>query len=443
MSLMKRQPNTLACHFAEPSSASTAGHTAYSRYLPAERRLSLQATAWIAALALLAALPLLFSSPFAVSLLTQICIAVTFAVAYNMLLGGTGLLSFGHALYFGLGAYATAHALNHFGGAFPLVLAPLVGWAVSVVAGAFLASFTVRSGALTYAMITLAIGQLAFSAATVLTGWSGGDEGISLDPAKSNEWGIDFGSPVAIYLLIAGWTWLSTVLMFALSRSALGQLMLATRDNPERVEFIGFSPALIRGIASTVSAGFAGVAGALYALGFQVVTMDSLSLPQSTAGLLDAFIGGYASFFGPVVGAALITLASICLASLTHAWPLYLGACFVLVVMFMRNGLIDAPATVARYATIYRAAHGTPMLIAHFSLVCLCGLLSVAGLAAMIELTGALSESMSTPVTLFKAFGFEIVANPHRSLHWIAAIFIFLCGFCGLRFSRRRPSLPR
>jgi len=303
--------------------------------------------------------------------------------------------------------------------------------------------FTVRSGAVTYAMITLAIGQLAFSAATVMTGWSGGDEGISLDPAKSNGWGIDFGSPVAIYLLIAAWTWLATLLMFALTRSALGQMMLATRDNPERVEFIGFSPALIRGLASMLSAGFAGVAGALYALGFQVVTMDSLSLSQSTAGLLHAFIGGYASFFGPVVGAALITVASVSLASFTHAWPLYLGASFVLVVMFMRKGLIHAPVAVAQYARTYHAAHGTPMLVAHVVLVCLCGLLSVAGFAATIEMTNALSESMGAPVTLLKAFSFEIVADPHRALCWIAAIFIFLCGFCGLHVALRRPSLQR
>ncbi|WP_167760060.1 branched-chain amino acid ABC transporter permease [Paraburkholderia pallida] len=438
---MKRQRNSLLYPLPEPSPASTVVNAGHADYLPAERRLSVQAAGWITALAVLAALPLLFSSPFDVSLLTQICIAVTFAVAYNMLLGGTGLLSFGHALYFGLGAYATAHALNHFGSSIPLVLTPLVGWAVSVIAGAFFALFTVRSGTLTYAMITLAIGQLAFSVATVMTGWSGGDEGISLDPTRSNGWGIDFGSPVAIYLLIAGWTWLSTLLMFALTRAPLGQMMLATRDNPERVEFIGFSPALIRGMASALSAGFAGVAGALYALGFQVVTMDSLALSQSTAGLLHAFIGGYASFFGPVVGAALITVASMSLASLTHAWPLYVGACFVLVVMFMRKGLIYAPDSVAQYARSYYAKHGARKLAAHVLLLCSSGVLIAAGFVATIEMIGALSENMGMPVTLFKAFGLQIVADPHRSTHWIVAVFIFLCGCSGMLAFRDRSSL--
>ncbi|CAB3784053.1 hypothetical protein LMG28614_01861 [Paraburkholderia ultramafica] len=217
--------------------------------------------------------------------------------------------------------------------------------------------------------------------------------------------------------------------------------MLATRDNPERVEFIGFSPALIRGMASALSAGFAGIAGALYALGFQVVTMDSLALSQSTAGLLHAFIGGYASFFGPVVGAALITVASVSLASLTHAWPLYLGVCFVLVVMFMRKGLIHAPDSLAQYARSYYAKHGARMLAAHVLLLCSSGLLSAAGFVAIIEMIGALSENMGTPVTLFKAFSLQIVADPHCSAHWIAAVFILLCGFSGMRVARRRPSL--
>ncbi|HEV3106514.1 MAG TPA: branched-chain amino acid ABC transporter permease [Trinickia sp.] len=441
MSKLKCAANLCSRLVSDGDGSAKVAHTSaapYAAYLPPRPRFALNALGWLAALAVLAALPFVFSGPLGVAVLTQICIAITFAVAYNLLLGGTGLLSFGHALYFGVGAYATAHVLNHYGASVPLVLAPLVGGAVSLVAGAVFALFTVRSGKVIYAMISLAVGQLAFSAATVMTDWSGGDEGIRLNPTAANGWGIDFGSPLAIYLLVAAWGWLATLAMFALMRTPLGRLMQATRDNPERLEFVGFSPVVIRGYALTLSAGFAGVAGALYALGFQVVTMDTLSLQQSTAGLLQAYIGGYTSFFGPVVGATLVTLVSINLSSLTEAWPLYLGAFFVVVIMFMRHGLIELPTVFLRHSAGLNAKIGASALIGRYAANLLSGAMCVAGFVTIVEMIRSLSANMGAPVSVFKANGHDFVLDPHNAAHWVVAIGVALGGLAWLHLMRRR-----
>ncbi len=268
----------------------------YAAYLPPRRSLARNAAPWAAVLLVLIALPFVFSGVLGISVLVQACVAVTFALAYNMLLGGTGLLSFGHALYFGIGAYTTGHLLNHFGASVPLVLLPLAGGAAALAVGRLLALFTVRHDRTTYAMISLAIGQLTFAAATIMTSWSGGDAGIRLDPAAANGWGADFGDPRAMYFLIAGWTWLAALAMFLVTRTPLGRLMNATRDNAHRVSFVGFSPVSVRGLALTLSGGFAGIAGSLYALALQVVTTDTFGLPQTTVVMLHTYIGGFTSF---------------------------------------------------------------------------------------------------------------------------------------------------
>jgi len=412
--------------------------TRWDAYLPRRAHIGRRALGWGIALAVALALPFVFSGTFGISVLTQICIAVTFALAYNMLLGGTGLLSFGHALYFGIGAYATAHCLNTFGEHVPVVLAPLFGAAAALLLGAGVALFTVRSGKVIFAMISLAVGQLAFSAATIMTGFSGGDEGIRLDPSHALGWGIDFGSPLNVYLLIAVWSWCAALAMYALGFTPLGRLMNATRDNPQRMEFVGFNPVLIRGLALTLSAGFAGVAGSLYALGFQVVTLDTLGLFQSTSGRLHAYVGGITSFFGPVLGALLITLATAHLSTLSDAWPLYLGVFFVSVTVSWRFGLTGALSELVRGAPRAVREHGAATVMRHAAPRLVGTLAAWVGFVLAIELIQSLSANMGTPLRVALAPGVALTADPHAVPPWITAIVLITVGYLLLGSKTRR-----
>jgi branched-chain amino acid transport system permease protein len=354
-----------------------------------------------------------------------------------MLLGGTGLLSFGHALYFGIGAYVTGHLLNHYSAAVPLVLLPLAGGAAALAVGGVLALFTVRHDRTTYAMISLAIGQLTYAAATIMPSWSGGDAGIRLDPAAANGWGVDFGDPRAMYFLVAGWTWLAALGMFAVTRTPLGRLMNATRDNAHRVAFVGFSPVQVRGLALTLSGGFAGIAGSLYALAMQVVTTDTFGLPQTASVMLHTYIGGFTTFIGPVLGALLMTATSAHLASLTEAWPLYQGAFLIVVIIFSQHGLVGAITGGRTLLTRLRGSRG----LAHVALSCvaavLCCLLMLGGFVALIEMTQSWSANNGEAVTLLKG-ALSFTASPQLPWHWVAALAALVAGVAGLRLTRRR-----
>jgi branched-chain amino acid transport system permease protein len=408
----------------------------YTSYLPARRPLLLQALPWAATLLAVLLLPQVFSGLLGISVLTQMGVAITFALAYNMLLGGTGLLSFGHALYFGIGAYVTAHLLNHFGSALPLVLLPLAGGLAALAVGAVLALFTVRHDKTTYAMISMSIGQLAYAAATIMA-WSGGDAGIRLDPTVASGWGFDFGAPRTMYFLVSGWAWLCALAMFLLTRTPLGRLMNATRDNAERIEFTGFSPIGVRGLALTLSAGFAGLAGSLYALSLQVVTTDVFGLPQTTVVMLQTYIGGFGSFIGPVLGATLMTLSAAHLSALTDAWQLYIGAFFITVIIFSQRGLVGAIGN-AWVAFPRRLREQGPLPLAGAILAnCLWGLMILIGFIGTVEMVQSWSQNDSAPVTLLRgALAFTI--NPHAPVHWICSILLLAFGVAGLRWARKR-----
>jgi branched-chain amino acid transport system permease protein len=413
----------------QQSLASSGNAERWHAFLPPRPNRARSISCWGSALIAAIALPFIFPGTLGISVLTQICIAVTFALAFNMLLGGTGMLSFGHALYFGTGAYATAHFLNYFGEAVPVVLVPLVGGLAALLIGAFIALFTVRSGKVIFAMISLAVGQLAYSAATIVTGWSGGDEGIRLDPTQAAGWGIDFGSPLAVYFLVAAWAWLAALAMHTFTRTPLGRLMNATRDNAERMNFVGFDPVMIRGLALTLSAGFAGIAGALYALAFQVVTLDTLSIAQSTNGMLHTYIGGHTTFFGPVVGAVLITVISAHLSTLTDAWSLYLGIFFVAVVVSMRRGLTGWLADLSRTgANDYRNG-GAQRVVKQAAPSLFGGIAVCAGFIMAIEMTRSLREGMGAPVRVsFGPLGTGFQLDPHQAIYWIFAALLFSAG---------------
>ena len=293
--------------------------------------------------ALLAVAPMLWTSGLGQTMLSQMGIAVIACLAYNVLLGQGGMLSFGHAVYSGLGSFLAIHTLNAVSAgklAIPVSLVPLVGGLAGLLFAALLGYVTTRKAGTTFAMITLGIGELVWSMSLMIPEFFGGEGGISGNRVVGQPlWGISFGPQVQMYSLIAVYCFLSTAALFAFTRTPLGRMLNAVRDNPERVEFIGYSAQHVRYLAFMVSGFFAGIAGGLGALNLEIVTAEVVGAARSGAYLLFTFLGGALFFFGPIIGAVLMVLSLVLLSELTQAWLLYLGLVFLFMVMYAPGGL--------------------------------------------------------------------------------------------------------
>lgn len=316
---------------------------------------------WLGAIVLLAVLPLLFTSSSAITIMNQMAITVVFALSYNMLLGQTGLLSFGHAVYMGLGGFFAMHLLNWVeDGVFPfsLPLLPIFGGLFGLLFGILIGSFSTRRAGVVFAMISLGVGELVASSSIIVTAFFGGEEGVSGDRTYAPFFGIMFFDQIQVYYVIAFWTVLSAWLMWLFSRTPLGRMANAVRDNPERAEFLGYSARWVRFGSFAFSGFFAGIAGALFAMNFEILTEENLNLITSGQVLLVTFLGGTGFFLGPVIGAVVFTLLQTVLSLETEIWQLYVGALFVATVMFFPQGL-----------TGLLAMHGTPFRLGRIGLL--------------------------------------------------------------------------
>jgi branched-chain amino acid transport system permease protein len=326
---------------------------------------------WAVLLAALVAAPLVFSKGFAVSLLCQTGILVIFALSYNMQLGQTGLLSFGHAVYYGLGALFSIHVLNM--GKVPTPLIPFVGGAAGLVFGLLFGYITTRRAGTTFAMITMGVGEMVAACSLMFPAFFGGEAGISGNRALGEPLlGLTFGSQVQVYYLVAIWLVACMALMHAITRTPLGRIANAVRDNPERAQFVGYDPQTVRFLMVTLSGFFAGVSGGLAAINYEIVSAESLSALTSGQVLLATFLGGVGFFAGPVVGAVVVTLMSTVLAAYTQAWPFYFGLLFLVMVLFAPGGLASLAvaqrrlweAGALRHALAVYARLAIPVLIA-------------------------------------------------------------------------------
>lgn len=288
-------------------------------------------------------MPLCFSSRFSIALLSQMGIMIIFALSYNMLLGQSGMLSFGHAIYSGLGAFVAVHVLNRIGAgelALPVSLLPIVGGLGGALFGVLFGYVTTKKSGTTFAMITLGIGEMVYASSLMFPDFFGGEGGVSTNRVVGHAvLGISYGPARQVYYLIAAWCLLSMIAMYAWTQTPLGRIANAVRDNPERVEFIGYDTQRVRYLVMILSAFFAGIAGGLSVINFEIVTAENVGAVQSGGVLLATFIGGSGFFFGPIIGAILFVLFAVALSSLTHAWLLYLGLFFVLMVMFVPGGI--------------------------------------------------------------------------------------------------------
>ncbi|HJV96418.1 MAG TPA: branched-chain amino acid ABC transporter permease, partial [Albitalea sp.] len=205
--------------------------------------------------------PLLFTSSLAATMLSQMGIAIIACLSYNMLLGQGGMLSFGHAVYTGLGSYLAIHAMNAIAGGslkLPVSAVPLVGGLAGMGFAVLLGFVTTRKSGTPFAMITLGVAELVSAMSLMFSDFFGGEAGVAGNRVSGQAFlGITFGPQIQVYYLIALYTFICVAAMFAFTRTPLGRMLNAVRDNPERVEFIGYSTRNVRYIAFIIAGFFA------------------------------------------------------------------------------------------------------------------------------------------------------------------------------------------
>ena len=384
---------------------------------------------------LLIVAPLLFTSGLAMTMLSQMGYMIIICLSYNLLLGQGGMLSFGHAVYVGLGAFFAIHAMNLIGAGrlpLPMSLVPLVGGLAGAGVAALLGWVTTKKSANTFAMITLGVGELVAAMALMFPEFFGGEGGVSSNRVAGKAvLGITFGPQVQVYYLIAVYCFVCTAALYALTRTPLGRMLNAVRDNPERVEFVGYNTQVVRYLAFVIAGFFAGIGGGLTALNFEIVTADSVGGFRSGSYLLFTFLGGAFFFFGPIIGAVLLVFASILLSELSKAWQLYFGLVFVFMVMFAPGGIASLIMMNLRVAKFGKFDRFWLLYLA----IAVALVPVVIGAAALIEMIYHIQLNAAMGPTL-NFFG--VALNTEGMGSWLGAAAILAVGLAALEVARRR-----
>src|SRR3982750_1258800 len=384
---------------------------------------------------LLIAAPIVFPSGVGLSMLSQVGIAIVACLSYNMLLGQGGMLSFGHAVYTGLGTFVAVHAMLGIGNGslpIPVSLIPLVGGMAGMFFAVILGYVTTKKAGTPFAMITLGIGELVTAMALMIPEFFGGEGGISANRTVGKPFlGITYGPQIQVYYLLAIYTFLCTAAMYAFTRTPLGRMLNAVRDNPERIEFIGYSTQRGPYLSFIIAGFFAGVAGGMYALNFEIATAEVVGAVRSGAYLLFTFLGGATFFFGPIIGAVLMVIAGVLLSEFTKAWQLYLGLVFMFMVMYAPGGiasLIMMNVRVAAHKKLHR-------LWGWYALLAATALLMLLGFAALIELVYHQQLSSTSGSTL----GYlGLTLDTQKPSSWLGALGVAALGVALFEAVRRR-----
>ena len=386
---------------------------------------------WVVALLISILMPWLFydwqharQAGFAVSVLSQTGMMIIFALSFNMLMGQAGLLSFCHSVLFGLAGYSTVHFLNAAGdGDFPIpmelvpLLAGLTGLGFAAVFG-YVAT-TQRSTA--FAMITLGIVQLVTTAATMFHHFFGGEGGVKTDRVIGHSlFGLQYAHSIEVYYLTVAWMLIAAIGMYFHTFTPLGRMANACRDNHERAQFVGYDPRMVRFVQFTLAGFYAGIAGGLFAITYEIVTFDAVAAPLAANALLMAYIGGATTFFGPVLGAILITLMQSGVSLMSNSWLVYVGVLFIAMVTFAPAGLTGI---VVEHAPIVRAG-----LLRRLSLpyarIFVPGMIVLLGFIGLVELLSFLTIGQAQGKH-FVLFHHEI--DVHVATPWLISL-VFLVG---------------
>jgi branched-chain amino acid transport system permease protein len=379
--------------------------------------------------------PLIFNSGLSITMLAQMGIGIIACLSFNMLLGQGGMLSFGHAVYTGLGSYVAIHALNMASGGtmpIPVSLIPIVGGLAGILFAVLFGYVTTKKAGTPFAMITLGMAELVFAMSLMFSEFFGGEAGVSANRVfEKSFFGLTYGPAIQVYYLIAIYTFVCVALMFAFTRTPLGRMLNAVRDNPERVEFVGYNTQRVRYTAFIISGFFAGIAGGLGSILFEIVTAEVVGAARSGAYLLFTFLGGATFFFGPIIGAVLMVLAFVLLSEFTKAWLLYLGLIFLFMVMYAPGGiasLIMMNLRVAAFGFLRK------LWVSYLGLA-ICALIILASAGAMIEMLYHLQLNVALGSQL-RFLGMPLDAKGINS--WFGAGFVLITGLGLFELTRRQ-----
>lgn len=389
---------------------------------------------WALFALLLLMAPKVFTSNLSISMLAQMGIAIIACLSYNMLLGQGGMLSFGHAVYTGLGSYMAIHALLRVSEGMmnmPVSLIPIVGGLAGLFFAILFGYVTTKKAGTTFAMITLGVGELVFAMSLMFSEFFGGEAGITADRMVGDPvMGISYGPNIQVYYLIAVYTFVCVALMFAFTRTPLGRILNAVRDNPERVEFIGYNTQMVRYLAFIIAGFFAGISGGLAAIQFEIVTAEVVGPIRSGGYLLFTFLGGATFFFGPIIGGVLMVLAFVLFSEITKAWLLYLGLIFLFMVMYAPGGIASLIMMNLRVAAFGRLRE----LWVSYLAMAGSALVMLAGAGALIEMVYHLQLSTAMGDTV-RFLGVPL--NTTQADSWFGGAFVMLTGLGIFELVRR------
>jgi len=357
----------------------------------------------------------------------QMLIAVLFATAFNVLAGQGGMLSFGHAAYFAIGTFATIHAMNAVDGMglLPTPLLPLLGALAGCLLGIVAGWFSTQRSGVYFSMITLALAELLHALAPHLKGVFGGEGGVSA--MRMPAWGFDFGTSTEVYYLTLIWALIAIALLFYFTRTPLGRLCNGLRENTNRLRFLGYNVHRLRVMVFTISATFAGLAGGLQAMHNEAANYVLFDMTLSTQAVLFSYIGGIGSFFGPALGAAVMSFFGYAVSDLTRSWLLYQGIIFVLVMMFLPSGLFS----ILQWWQRSSVRHSIVVLITALVTWTVGVIAGAAGIVLLVELLGRIlsPDYHTSPDAAWPAiqlFGQEWL--PGSVMTWVWPVLLVVIG---------------
>ena len=296
---------------------------------------------WMVLLLILIFYPSLFGLYFT-NIFVVFAIYALYAITFNILLGYTGLLSFGHAMFFGTGGYATAIALERIEG-LPLLPAVLIGLLAAIVLALILCPLLVRVSGVAFAMLTLAFGQLMHVLAMKLRWLTGGEDGVGGFPIPPfNIPGIvsiDIADPINFYYFAMAVLGVSIWIIWFITKTPFGSIQTGIRDNAMRIDYLGFKVRHTKAIVFIISSGFAGIAGSIYALFQNLISADdAYHVGNSFAPIIMTLVGGIGSFFGPIVGSGILSIIDELTSRYTERVDLVTGLILILMIMFAPTG---------------------------------------------------------------------------------------------------------
>lgn len=289
-------------------------------------------------------------------IISHVLIMGLYAFSLNIILGYTGMISFGHAAFFGVGAYTVGILLQKTAISFPVIFIIVI--VASAVAAFVIGFFSVRLGEIYFAMITMAFSQLLYTIVVKSVSLTGGDQGLigGIPEPKVNLgfFSFELGGLKTLYFFVVFLVILCLFISKIILDSPLGETLKAIRENPERARFIGINVPLFQLVAFIIAGIFAGISGMLMAFYIDGVYPDFLHWSKSAEPILMVLIGGTDTFLGPIFGAMFFIIVTSILTTFTNLWGLVLGAIIILFISFLRIGIVDFISTSGFVKNIFR-----------------------------------------------------------------------------------------